>query len=1209
MKKYVNKIKTHLVLPSLGFAILFWMVDIIVDVYIFQEGTIKGHILSPEPLEIYYRSFVVVMFLAFGFIGQKITQRRIKAEETLKLTEDKYKIVAENTYDWEFWTGPDRRFIYTSPSSIRVTGYSPQKFNEDPAFLDSIIHPDDMPAYNLHRKEAESEHGRHEMEFRIHHADGSVRWISHACQPVTGPNGEHLGIRGTNRDITARKQIEAELENNENKYKGLFSSMLNGFALHKIIVDEKGSSVDYEFLEVNEAFERMTGLKRENIIGHRATEAMPDLKKDSFDWIETYGRVALNNEKIQFEQFSQPLGKWFNITAYSPAPGEFATVFEDITERKKIESVLRDNQERVETIFEAVQAGVVVIDKETHIIVYANKSAAQMIGAPVNDILDRKCNKYICPASDGACPITDLHQTVDNSEKCVINVKGEMIPILKTVTQTTMGGREVLVESFVDISERKRAEAALNAESIRRRILIEQSRDGIVVLTQDGSVYEANHRFAEMIGYSLGEVKQLHVWDWEFQYTREQTIDMIHNVGEAGDFFETRHRRKDGTIYDVEISTNGAAFGEEKLIFCVCRDISERKTAERVLRENNDTLGAITNSAQDAIIMMDPQGKISFWNPAAEKILGYTKNEVSGKNLHQLIAPEKYMASHLKAFSEFHKTGQGNAVGKNIELQAIRKDGTEIEVELSLSAVKIGDAWNAVGLIRDITERKSIEHKLKESESLHRSLFEAAGRAGEAIVMMQDNGDVPMACIISNSEAQRITGYGQDELKQKSWLELIHSDFREAAKERAAQRMNNEDLLSVYNISLTDKAGDTVPIEIVGSRIDYNGRPALVGYFRDVTERRMAESELRKLNTALDQSSSIVVITDINGNIEYVNKAFSLLTGYSAPEVLGKNPRVLKSGDKSSEEYRRLWRAISSGKEWTGEFHNRKKNGELYWEQALITAIRDDRGQITNYMAVKSDITERKQSEALQSAIYKISEISVASENLLELYAGIHMVIDELMSTANFYIALYNQKDGLLEFPYFVDEKDARPAPRLLKKGLTEYVLRTGSSLMAPPMMQKKLVEAGEIEMVGAPSIDWVGVPLKTGHVTFGALVVQSYREQVRFGARELSMLNFVSDNIAAAIQRKKGEDERKMLVKELQESLGNIKTLKGLVPICSSCKKIRNDGGYWQQVEEYVAEHTEADFSHGICDECAHKLYPQYFKDKKNKTKGDEVG
>ena len=103
----------------------------------------------------------------------------------------------------------------------------------------------------------------------------------------------------------------------ENKYSGLFASMQNGFALHKIIVDEKGSPIDYEFLEVNDAFERMTGLKRGNITNRRVTEVIPELKTDSFDWIGTYGRVALNNEKMQFEQYSNSLGKWYNINAYS----------------------------------------------------------------------------------------------------------------------------------------------------------------------------------------------------------------------------------------------------------------------------------------------------------------------------------------------------------------------------------------------------------------------------------------------------------------------------------------------------------------------------------------------------------------------------------------------------------------------------------------------------------------------------------------------------------------------------------------------------------------------------------------------------------------------------------------------------------------------------------------------------------------------------
>jgi len=133
--------------------------------------------------------------------------------------------------------------------------------------------------------------------------------------------------------------------------------------------------------------------------------------------------------------------------------------------------------------------------------------------------------------------------------------------------------------------ERKQAEERLADEATRRRILIEQSRDGIVVLDQDGNVYESNQQFAEMLGYSTEEVRQLHVWDWEYQWTRERLLEMLRSVDETGDHFETQHRRKDDTIYDVEISTNGAVFAGQKLIFCVCRDITDRKQAEEKARE------------------------------------------------------------------------------------------------------------------------------------------------------------------------------------------------------------------------------------------------------------------------------------------------------------------------------------------------------------------------------------------------------------------------------------------------------------------------------------------------------------------------------------------------------------------------------------------------------------------------------------------------
>lgn len=137
-----------------------------------------------------------------------------------------------------------------------------------------------------------------------------------------------------------------------------------------------------------------------------------------------------------------------------------------------------------------------------------------------------------------------------------------------------------------------------------------------------------------------------------------------------------------------------------------------------------EALRAITHSARDAIIMMNPRGEISFWNPAAESILGHRIDEALGRNLHELLVPERYIAAHRAAFPEFLRTGQGGAIGKTLDLPARRKDGREISVELCLSAMQLNGEWHAVGIVRDVTERKQREQALQDSEEKFRQLAE-----------------------------------------------------------------------------------------------------------------------------------------------------------------------------------------------------------------------------------------------------------------------------------------------------------------------------------------------------------------------------------------------------------------------------------------------------------------------------------------------------
>ncbi|HYT63909.1 MAG TPA: PAS domain S-box protein [Gemmatimonadales bacterium] len=189
------------------------------------------------------------------------------------------------------------------------------------------------------------------------------------------------------------------------------------------------------------------------------------------------------------------------------------------------------------------------------------------------------------------------------------------------------------------------------------------------------------------------------------------------------------------------------------------------------------------------------------------------------------------------------------------------------------------------------------------------------------------------------------------------------------------------------------------------------------------------------------------------------------------------------------------------------------------------------------------DVTARRRAECVQEAVYRISHTAHMAENLQELLGAIHEIVGELMPAKNFYVSLYNPDKDQLEFPYFVDEIDLTCdlRPRKLRKGLTEYVLRTGQPLLATPDVYERLVAAGEAELIGAPSIDWLGVPLKVKDRTIGVVVTQTYSQGVRYGESERDILTFVSSQMAMAIERKRVEDAWREQSELLQRIVDNI--------------------------------------------------------------------
>jgi len=270
-----------------------------------------------------------------------------------------------------------------------------------------------------------------------------------------------------------------------------------------------------------------------------------------------------------------------------------------------------------------------------------------------------------------------------------------------------------------------------------------------------------------------------------------------------------------------------------------------------------------------------------------------------------------------------------------------------------------------------------------------------------------------------------------------------------------------------------------------------------------------------------------VIVTDPDGVIIDWNPAAERMFGYARAEVLGKSAEILNRPGEGAALTRAIRAGLKSQGRWTGELSLVAKDGSSRDVEAIVVALTDGNGRTIGRVSVNRDVTAQRRAERIRSAAFLISEAASATENLEELFRAIHDVVGELMPAKNLYIALYDPATDIISFPYFVDEHDAAMAPKRPGRGLTEFVLRTGQPLLVTPE-HPEVERDGLVELVGTPSLDWLGVPLKVGERTIGVLAVQSYTSGVRYGDHEKHILQFVSTQVAMAIDRKRVEGEQR---------------------------------------------------------------------------------
>ncbi len=400
----------------------------------------------------------------------------------------------------------------------------------------------------------------------------------------------------------------------------------------------------------------------------------------------------------------------------------------------------------------------------------------------------------------------------------------------------------------------------------------------------------------------------------------------------------------------------------------------EEKTAElqnsiATLRENEAKLQAITDSAHDAIVLLDDKGELSFMNPSAKKLLGYEAKELAGRNFHEVIAPPEYLDAYRQGYAHFVKTGEGNAIGRTLELTAVNKDGIRIPVSLSISGVKLDGRWHGVGLLHDITERKKYETALLESKNRLEAAIRTSGVGIYDYTIPLDER------AYWSDEWAGIFGYSKEELpswdKMIAWLtERTHPEDKAVFLENL-EALFNEGLSYSVKKRIRHKEGRWITVSSIAKVVEWDtdGRPKrAIGAIQDITESVSLYNELelnrQRYQDLVEDINDWIWEVDAEGNFRYSSPKVKELLGYEPDELIGIGPFSLMPEQERERLEGMLMKLVKAGAPFESiENTLRRKDGRFITVETSAQAIRDRAGNVTGYRGINRDITDRKKLE------------------------------------------------------------------------------------------------------------------------------------------------------------------------------------------------------------------------------------------------------